>query len=123
MPAFSMNTEPSLEPAAPLNIDFDIGTATTGGPAPLPDLDLGLGSASSTQSAAGLDFDLGLGADKSLLSEVRRGAAAPPGPPAAEPHSASISILPIATAGSIHPADAAPSLAAIDFDFGTPSVS
>src|SRR5258706_6454304 len=58
MPAFSMNTQPTLEPAAPLNIDFDIGTATTGGPAPLPDLDLGIGSASSSQSVAGLAFSL-----------------------------------------------------------------
>jgi pilus assembly protein FimV len=119
MPAFSTNTEPTLEPAAPLNIDFDIGTATTGGPAPLPDLDLGIGSASSSQSAAGLDFDLGLGADKSAAFG---GAAASATPPAPEPALSIDFDLPMGDKPAHSTsADAAPSLAAIDFDFGTPS--
>ncbi len=121
MPAFSMNTEPTLEPAAPLNIDFDIGTATTGGPAPLPDLDLGLGSASSAQSAAGLDFDLGLGADKSAAFGGAAGSAAPSAPPAAEPALSIDFDLPMGDKPAQSTADGAPSLAAIDFDFGTPS--
>jgi pilus assembly protein FimV len=118
MPAFSMNTEPTLEPGAPLNIDFDIGTATTGGPAPLPDLDLGLGSASSAQSAAGLDFDLGLGADRSAAFG---GAAASAAPPAAEPVLSIDFDLPMGDKPAHSTSADAPSLAAIDFDFGTPS--
>src|SRR5206468_5414192 len=81
MPALSTSTQPTLEPAVPLNIDFDIGAATSGGSAPLPDLDLGVGSASSAESAAGLDFDLGLGGDKSAAV----GTAAASAIPSAEP--------------------------------------
>jgi len=120
MPAFSTSIQPPLEPAAPLNIDFDIGAATSGGPAPLPDLDLGLGSASSAESAAGLDFDLGLGGDKSAAV----GTAA-----TAEPISIDFD-LPIgdkpgyptsADAASRAPAAPAADLGAIDFDLGIPS--
>jgi pilus assembly protein FimV len=122
MPAFSTNTEPTLEPAAPLNIDFDIGTATTGGPAPLPDLDLGIGSASSSQSAAGLDFDLGLGADKSAAFGGAAASAILAAPPAPEPALSIDFDLPMGDKPAHSTsADAAPSLAAIDFDFGTPS--
>src|SRR5947208_15966608 len=78
LPAFSTSTQPPLEPAAPLNIDFDIGAATSGGSAPLPDLDLGVGSAPSAESAAGLDFDLGLGGDKSAAVGTAAGASAIP---------------------------------------------
>jgi pilus assembly protein FimV len=122
MPAFSMNTQPTLEPAAPLNIDFDIGTATTGGPAPLPDLDLGIGSASSSQPAAGLDFDLGLGTDKSAAFGGAVASAPPGASPAAEPALSIDFDLPMGDKPAHSTsADAAPSLAAIDFDFGTPS--
>jgi len=126
MPAFSTSTQPPLEPAAPLNIDFDIGAATSGGPAPLPDLDLGLGSASSAESAAGLDFDLGLGGDKSAAVGT---AAAASAIPAAEPISIDFD-LPIgdkpgyptsADAASRAPAAPAADLGAIDFDLGVPS--
>src|SRR6266849_5828687 len=126
MPAFSTSTQPPLEPAAPLNIDFDIGAATSGGSAPLPDLDLGLGSASSAESAAGLDFDLGLGGDKSAAL----GTAAASAIPAAEPLSIDFD-LPIGdkpghptsadAAPGASPAFAAADLGAIDFDLGTPS--
>jgi len=126
MPAFSTSTQPPPEPAAPLNIDFDIGAATSGGPAPLPDLDLGLGSASSAESAAGLDFDLGLGGDKSAAVGT---AAAASAIPAAEPISIDFD-LPIgdkpgyptsADAASRAPAAPAADLGAIDFDLGVPS--
>jgi pilus assembly protein FimV len=126
MPAFSTSTQPSLEPAAPLNIDFDIGAATSGGSAPLPDLDLGVGSASSAESAAGLDFDLGLGGDKSAAF----GTAAASAVPAAEPLSIDFD-LPMGdkpghptsadAAPGASPAFAAADLGAIDFDLGTPS--
>jgi len=126
MPALSTSTQPPLEPAAPLNIDFDIGAATSGGPTPLPDLDLGLGSASSAESAAGLDFDLGLGGDKSAAVGT---AAAASAIPAAEPISIDFD-LPIgdkpgyptpADAASRDPAAPAADLGAIDFDLGIPS--
>jgi pilus assembly protein FimV len=125
MPAFSTSTQPPLEPAAPLNIDFDIGASTSGGAAPLPDLDLGIGLASSAESPAGLDFDLGLGADKTATVGT---AAAASAIPAAEP---SLSIdfdLPIgdkpappASADAAPGFTAAPAsdLGAIDFDLGT----
>jgi pilus assembly protein FimV len=127
MPAFSTSTQPPSESAAPLNIDFDIGAATSGGAAPLPDLDLGVGSAPS-QSAAGLDFDLGLGGDKSAAAGS---AAAPSAIPSSEPLSIDFD-LPVgerpgesaasaaAPAAPAAPA-AAPDLGAIDFDLGTPS--
>jgi pilus assembly protein FimV len=116
LPAFSTSTQPSLEPAAPLNIDFDIGAATSGGSAPLPDLDLGVGSASSAEPAAGLDFDLGLGT------------AAASAIPSSEPLSIDFD-LPGDKPGLPTSADAAPAasaasvadLGAIDFDLGTPS--
>jgi pilus assembly protein FimV len=122
MPAFSTNTEPSPEPAAPLNIDFDIGTATSGGSTPLPDLDLGLGSASSAESAAGLDFDLGIGGDKSAA--VGTAAAASAAEPAlsidfdlpiGDKPAQSASAGPASSASAAHAAD----LGAIDFDLGT----
>jgi pilus assembly protein FimV len=126
MPALSTSTQATLEPAAPLNIDFDIGAATSGGPAPLPDLDLGVGSASSAESAAGLDFDLGLGGDKSATAGT---AAAASAIPAAEPLSIDFD-LPMGDTPA-HPtsaqaapgASAAPAtdLGAIDFDLGTPT--
>jgi pilus assembly protein FimV len=126
MPAFSTSTQPTLEPAAPLNIDFDIGAATSGGLAPLPDLDLGVGSASSAESAAGLDFDLGLGGDKSASVGT---AAAASAIPAAELLSIDFD-LPMGEQPA-HPtsahaapgASAAPTadLGAIDFDLGTPT--
>src|SRR5258708_28258265 len=65
--------EPALEA---LDIDFDIGAATSGGAqmpdinldaggAQVPDINLDAGAPSSAGSApAGLDFDLGLGGDK-----------------------------------------------------------
>ena len=126
MPAFSTSTQPTLEPAAPLNIDFDIGAATSGGLAPLPDLDLGVGSASSAESAAGLDFDLGLGGDKSVAVGTTAAASAIP---AAEPLSIDFD-LPMgdkpgypASADAAPRASAAPAadLGAIDFDLGIPS--
>ncbi len=125
MPAFSTSTQPPLEPAAPLNIDFDIGAATSGGSAPLPDLDLGVGSAAA-ESGAGLDFDLGLGAGKSAAAGT---AAAAIAVPAAEPLSIDFD-LPMGDKPA-HPtsADPAPDAAAasaadlggIDFDLGIPS--
>jgi len=126
MPAFSTSTQPTPEPAAPLNIDFDIGAATSGGLAPLPDLDLGVGSASSAESAAGLDFDLGLGGDKSVAIGTTAAASAIP---AAEPLSIDFD-LPMgdrpgypASADAAPRASAAPAadLGAIDFDLGIPS--
>src|SRR5438552_2520375 len=125
MPPFSTSTQPPLEPAAPLNIDFDIGAATSGGSAPLPDLDLGVGSAPSAESAAGLDFDLGLGGDKSAAVGTAAGASAIP---SSEPLSIDFD-LPVgeklgepatsyaAPAGPVAPAS---NLGAIDFDLGTP---
>jgi pilus assembly protein FimV len=121
MPAFNPpTTAPALESAPPLNIDFDIGTSTSGGAAPLPDLDLGLGSAPSSAPPAGLDFDLGLGADKSSGAS-----------PAAQAPEPALSIdfdLPVGDKTAQSPAAAAPSpsgpateLAAIDFDLGTPT--
>ena len=123
MPALSTSTQPAVEPAAPLNIDFDIGAATSGGSAPLPDLDLGVGSASSAESAAGLDFDLGLGGDKSAAGTAASAVSA------AAPLSIDFD-LPIGDKpGQSTSADAAPGaspgsatdLGAIDFDLGTPS--
>ena len=125
MPAFSTNTEPTLGAAAPLNIDFDVGAATSGGPAPLPDLDLGIGSASSAESAASLDFDLGLGTDKSpAVGTMAVASAIPAVPRAAEPLSIDFD-LPMGDKPP-HPSapgSAAPNadLGAIDFDLGTPS--
>ena len=118
MPAFNPPTtsSPAMDTAAPLNIDFDIGTSTSGGPAPLPDLDLGAASAPSSQPAAGLDFDLGLGGDKS--------AGASPAP-AAEPALSIDFDLPMggaaqgSTASVASPAGPMTELAAIDFDLGT----
>jgi pilus assembly protein FimV len=108
VPAFNPpTTTPTLETAAPLNIDFDIGTSTTAGPAPLPDLDLGVASPSSAP-AAGLDFDLGLGGDKPS------GASATPA--AAEPALGIDFDLPIGDKAA-----PATQLAAIDFDLGTPT--
>src|SRR5438445_9565939 len=127
MPAFSTSTQRPLEPAAPLNIDFDIGAATSGGSAPLPDLDLGVGSAASAESAAGLDFDLGLGGDKSAAVGTAAGAAS--AIPSSEPLSIDFD-LPVgekpgqsATSFAAPGAPAAPAsdLGAIDFDLGTPS--
>ena len=127
MPAFSTSTQPPLEPAAPLNIDFDIGAATSGGSAPLPDLDLGVGSAASAESAVGLDFDLGLGGDKSAAVGTAAGAAS--AIPSSEPLSIDFD-LPVgekpgqsATSFAAPGAPAAPAsdLGAIDFDLGTPS--
>jgi len=126
MPAFSTSTQPSLEPAAPLNIDFDVGAATSGGSAPLPDLDLGVGSASSAESAAGLDFDLGLGGDKSAAVGT---AAATSAIPSSEPLSIDFDLPVGDKPGLSTSADAAPAaspvsaadLGAIDFDLGTPS--
>ena len=125
-PAFSTSTQPPLEPAAPLNIDFDIGAATSGGSAPLPDLDLGVGSAASAESAAGLDFDLGLGGDKSAAVGT---AAAASAIPSSEPLSIDFdlpagekpgqSATSFASPGA--PAAPASDLGAIDFDLGTPS--
>ena len=126
MPAFSTSTQPPLEPAAPLNIDFDVGAATSGGSAPLPDLDLGVGSASSAESAAGLDFDLGLGGDKSAAVGT---AAATSAIPSSEPLSIDFDLPVGDKPGLSTSADAAPAafpvsaadLGAIDFDLGTPS--
>ncbi len=126
MPAFSTSTRPPLEPAAPLNIDFDIGAATSGGAAPLPDLDLGVGSAPSAESAAGLDFDLGLGGDKSAAVGT---AAAASAISAAEPLSIDFDLPVGDKPGYPAPVDAAPrasaapaaDLGAIDFDLGIPS--
>ena len=126
MPPFSTSTEPPLEPAAPLNIDFDIGAATSGGSAPLPDLDLGVGSAPSAESSAGLDFDLGLGGDKSAAVGAAAGASAVP---SSEPLSIDFD-LPVGEklgepatsyAAPAGPAAPASELGAIDFDLGTPS--
>src|SRR5438552_7310723 len=126
MPPFSTSTQPPLEPAAPLNIDFDIGAATSGGSAPLPDLDLGVGSAPSAESAAGLDFDLGLGGDKSAAVGTAAGASAIP---SSEPLSIDF-VLPVGEkpgepatsyAAPAGPAGPASNLGAIDFDLGTPS--
>src|SRR5258708_13648444 len=81
-------TEPALEA---LNIDFDIGAATSGGAqvpdinldaggAQVPDINLDAGAPSSAGSApAGLDFDLGLGGGK----PAGGAAIAAPAPPAA----------------------------------------
>jgi len=126
MPPFSTSTQPPLEPAAPLNIDFDIGAATSGGSAPLPDLDLGVGSTPSAESAAGLDFDLGLGGDKSAAVGTAAGASAIP---SSEPLSIDFD-LPVGEklgepatsyAAPAGPAGPASNLGAIDFDLGTPS--
>jgi pilus assembly protein FimV len=120
MPAFSTSTEPSLEDAAPLNIDFDIGASTSGGAAPLPDLDLGIGSASAAESAAGLDFDLGLGADKTATVGAPVAASAvPPSEPALSiDFDLPMGDKPAAPAVSSAPAS---DLGTIDFDLGTPS--
>ena len=121
MPAFSTSTEPTLEPAAPLNIDFDIGTTTSGGPAPLPDLDLGIGSASAAESAAGLDFDLGLGGDKFVGGTTAAATAHQPAVSATPEPALSIDFnLPIGVAAAA-PALPAVDLGGIDFDLGTPS--
>jgi pilus assembly protein FimV len=123
MPAFSTSTQPPLEPAAALNIDFDIGAATSGGSAPLPDLDLGAGSAPS-ESAAGLDFDLGLGGDRSAVGTAAAASAIPSSEPISIDFDLPVGEKPGETATSLAaPAAAAPAsdLAAIDFDLGTPS--
>jgi pilus assembly protein FimV len=69
-------TGPTTESAAPLNIDFDIGTSTSAS-APLPDLDLGVSSVSPNEPAASLDFDLGLGGDKTAGAGLSGSAAEP----------------------------------------------
>jgi pilus assembly protein FimV len=127
MPAFntaSTNSEPTVEVAAPLNIDFDIGASTTGGPAPLPDLDLGLGSSSAELAPAGLDFDLGLGGDKPavvIATATERTVASP----STDPGLSIDFALPIGDtpARSAAPAAPAPDLGGLDFDLGTPSSS
>jgi pilus assembly protein FimV len=123
MPAFNPPTTaaPAMDSEAPLNIDFDIGTATTAGAA-LPDLDLGIASAPSAGPAAGLDFDLGLGGDKTGGGAL---AGAAPASAAAEPPLSIDFDLPMgdkpAQAASAAPPVAAPAteLAAIDFNLGT----
>src|SRR5438552_3909108 len=122
MPAFSTSTQPPLEPAAPLNIDFDIGAATSGGSAPLPDLDLGAGSAPS-ESAAGLDFDLGLGGDRSAIGTAAAASATPSSEPISIDFDLPVGEKPGESATSYAAAPAAPAsdLGAIDFDRGTPS--
>lgn len=125
MAAFKVpETEPGERAAEPLNIDFDIGTPTSGGGSPPPDFNLDAGSPLSPGSPpAGLDFDLGLGADKTsvqpAIGEIPTFASAS----ALEP---SLSIdfdLPMGDT----PAPSAPSarakaetnLGSIDFDLGT----
>jgi pilus assembly protein FimV len=127
MPAFNPPTTaaPSLETEAPLNIDFDIGAATTSGAAPLPDLDLGVASTPSAAPAAGLDFDLGLGGDRTGGAL----ASAAPASAAAEPPLTIDFDLPVGDKPGEAPAAApamapATELAAIDFDIGgTPSAA
>lgn len=55
--------EPTTQAEAPLNIDFDIGTATSA-PAMAPDFNLDAGGSSAESEPAGLDFDLGMGTSK-----------------------------------------------------------
>lgn len=55
--------EPATQAESPLNIDFDIGTATSA-PAMAPDFNLDAGGSSAESEPAGLDFDLGLGTSK-----------------------------------------------------------
>jgi pilus assembly protein FimV len=122
MPAFNPPTTaaPSLETEAPLNIDFDIGAATTSGAAPLPDLDLGMASTPSAAPAAGLDFDLGLGGDKTGGALASPAASAAPAS-APEPPLTIDFDLPMAVGdklGEVPPAGPATELAAIDFDIG-----
>ncbi len=76
---------PTTQPEAPLNIDFDIGTATSA-PAMAPDFNLDAGGSSAESEPAGLDFDLGLG-----TSKVASGFGEPaPGEPAASDTAISI---------------------------------
>jgi len=77
--------EPATQAESRLNIDFDIGTATSA-PAMAPDFNLDAGGSSSDSEPAGLDFDLGLG-----TSKVGSGFGEPaPGEPAASDTAISI---------------------------------
>jgi len=113
----------TMHPEAPLNIDFDIGSAT-GGAAPMsPDINLDAGAPSSAEPAAGLDFDLGLGGDKPLGDATIVVPARSETPLASEPSLGIDFDLPMgdkpAPALETVTAVSAPELGAIDFDIGS----
>jgi pilus assembly protein FimV len=125
MAAFKVpETEPGERPAEPLNIDFDIGSPTSGGVSPPPDFNLDAGSPLSPGSSpAGLDFDLGLGADRTSLQPAMGEIPTLASASALEP---SLSIdfdLPMgdtpAQSAPSAPATATTNLGSIDFDLGT----
>jgi len=122
MPSFNPPTTagPVLDAEAPLNIDFDIGTSTTGS-APLPDLDLGIGSTPSGGPAAGLDFDLGLGGGDKTAAPLAGATAAAPEPALSIDFDLPMGDKPAAAAAPAFTQMAAPAteLGAIDFDLGT----
>jgi pilus assembly protein FimV len=115
--------EPATQAESPLNIDFDIGTATSA-PAMAPDFNLDAGGSSAESEPAGLDFDLGLG-----TSKVGSGFGEPAlGEPAASDTAISIDFdLPmgdkLGQPGAPLSAAAAPSIdfGGIDFNLGSTS--
>jgi pilus assembly protein FimV len=112
----------TMHPEAPLNIDFDIGTATAGAAPISPDINLDAGAPSSAEPAAGLDFDLGLGGDKPLGDATIVVPARSETPLASEPSLGIDFDLPVgdkpALALETVTAVSAPELGAIDFDIG-----
>jgi len=119
MPAFSMNTEPTA--GARLHRSTSILTSARRRQEVLLRCPTSIWVLESASSRAvprrGWIFDLGLGADKSAAFGGAAASAAPPAPPAAEPALSIDFDLPMgekpAQSTSV---DAAPSLAAIDFD-------
>jgi pilus assembly protein FimV len=116
----------TTQQAAPVNLDFDIGAATSTNPA--PDINLDAGTPSQAGAApAGLDFDLGLGGDKPANEAPAILEA--PAAPAADTGLMSIdfnlpsSEPPAQPVPEAAPAAPATDLGAIDFDIGLPGSS
>jgi pilus assembly protein FimV len=129
MPAVAVPDTDTTQQGGPVNIDFDIGGATS--TTPPPDINLDAGTPSQAGAApAGLDFDLGLGGDK--LAQESPVAAIPEAPaaPAADTGLMSIDFNlpasePAAQAAPEPAVSAGPAtdLGAIDFDIGLPGSS
>ena len=116
----------TMHPEAPLNIDFDIGSATGGAAPTSPDINLDAGVPLSAETAVGLDFDLGLSTDKTIGDATIVVPAKPEMGHAGEPALGMDFDLPLGdkpAQGVLDTATSspAPELGTIDFDIGTPA--